>query len=485
MSLARRTAVGIIWNFVEQVSRRGIGLIITLLLARFLTPDDYGLVAMMTIFITIANELMHSGFKQALIRKIKVTKADYNTAFYSNLILGLISYLLLFVCAPFIADFYQEPELTKLIRVAGTIIIINSFQVIQSAVLNRNIRFKMQLQATIPATLVSGIVALLMAFTGFGVWALVAQMIISTLISTFILWNTKLWRPALVFSKKSFRNMYQYGSKIFISSLLEILFQNMYIITIAKLFTTTVAGYYFFAKKITDIIANQLVRSIQTVTFPALATLQEDNTVLKTGYKKVMQVTTFLLFPAMIFTAALAKPFFIVFFNEQWFPTVLYLQLMCIAGMIRPLQSINMNVLQVKGRSDILLHLSIVNQLVAMVILIITIQYGIKVILIGQIASSLIMYVPNSYYSGKLVNYPIKEQIYDFLPCLVVSLGIAILTYYGVSVSTFPAFLNLLIFGFFSVFTYAIISYFLNIEAIDIVKQTIKKTTIKTFVDKT
>lgn len=474
MTLAKKTTIGVLWNFTEQLSKRGIGILITLLLARFLTPSDYGLIGMMALFIAIANELMDSGFKIALIRKSDATQADFNTVFYANIALGMLSYFLLFCLAPLISAFYEEPRLTILIRTVGIIIIINSFQIVQSAILSRNLNFKAQLQATVPATIISGLVAVAMAYNGFGVWSLIAQMIVSSLSITVFLWSMNLWRPKKIISRSSLNEMFSFGSKLFLSNLINIAYLNMYIVVIAKIFTTSVAGHYFFARKIREIALNQLVKSIQTVTFPALVTLQTDDATLKIGYKKVIYTTTFLIFPIMAFVAALAEPFFILFLNEQWLPAVPYLQMMCISGLMYPLHSINLNILQVKGRSDLFLYLEIIKKIMSVIIFSLSIPYGVMGILLGQIVSSVLSYIPNSYFSGKLLDYSAKEQIFDFFPALVLSGTIAILVYLSVSIFSLSPLFQLLIFGFLAWILYFVVSYIAKLDAIILVEQLIR-----------
>lgn len=476
MSLAKKTTVGVIWNFAEMMSRRGISVVITLLLARFLTPDDYGLVAMMSVFTTVATELMESGFRQAIIRKENAKQADFNTAFYSNIALGILSYSALFLSAPLISDFYNEPRLTLLIRVVGLTILMSSLQVIQSAILNRELKFKAQLQVTIPATLVSGTVAVLMAYYGYGVWALITQMLVSSALITVFLWSLKLWRPTTEVSMESFREMYGFGSKIFLSNLLDIVFTNIYVIVIAKIFTTAIAGYYYFAQKIRDIALTQFVKTIQVVTFPALATLQNDEIALKNGYRKVIQVTTYLVFPGLVFLAALAEPFFVLVLNDKWMPAVPYLQLMCIAGIMSPLHTINLNILQIKGRSDLLLYLEIFKKIFTAIILYISMKYGVIGILIGQIITNTLSYLPNSYFAGKMINYPAGEQAADFVPNLLLSGSIAAVIYYAVSILVLPSYIELIVFGLLGVSLYILISYLIKLDSLFIIEKIIRDT---------
>jgi O-antigen/teichoic acid export membrane protein len=465
MTLSQKTTTGILWNFTELLSRRGIQTLITLLLAWFLQPDDFGLVAMMAVFLAIATNLMESGFRQALIRIKDASQLDFNTAFYANLGLGALSYAMLFLAAPFIADFYNKPRLIGLIRIAAIAVIINAFQVVQSAVLSRDLNFKAQLQASVPAGIVSGIVAVVLAYKGFGVWALIIQMLISALLITVMLWFIQGWRPTFGFSRQSLDRMYNFGYKLFLSGLLDTIFQNLYVIVIAKIFAAAIAGHYFFATKLRDLVIAQLVGAIQTVTYPALATIQNDDIRLKAGYRKIIGVTTFLLFPAMLMLAAMAEPLFVFLLPSKWLPAVSYLQLLCIAGVIYPLHAINLNVLMVKGRSDLFLHLEIIKKVMAVVILFISIQFGIIGILIGQIVTSVLAYIPNSYFSAKLINYTVREQITDFMPGLVLSGSVALVIYGAGYLIQWPAFAKLFILALMAGILYFAGAHLMKLQA--------------------
>ena len=474
-NLKKRTTVGIIWNFAEQLAKRGLSIIITILLARFLVPDDFGLIAMMAVFLGVASRLMDSGFKEALIQKKDATDVDFNTAFYTNLLFGLIAYGLLFASAPYIADYYQEPRLVNLIRVAGLSIIINSFQVIQSAILSRELNFKAQLKATLPATVISGSIAVLMAYFGYGVWALIVQMLISSLLTTVFLWTMKLWRPKWIYSIDSLKTMFAFSSYLLIAGLSNILFNNMYVVVIAKYFGATLAGYYFFADRIKELVVSQLVASIQTVTYPALSKIQDDPVRLKSGYRKVIAITTFLLFPAITMLAALAEPLFRVLLSEQWLPAVIYLQLMCMVAILNPLHAININILKVAGRSDLVLYIGFFKKFMMILIFIISFNYGVIGILIGQIISSVLTYIPNTYYSSKLINYSVREQLADFIPTLLLAGTIALITYSLVLLVNWPAIIVLLIFGTLAIILYLLGAHLLKLHAYVLVKQMISE----------
>jgi len=469
MTLTQKTLEGVIWSFAEQLGRRGVGIAVTLLLAWFLTPADYGLVSMMAVFLAIATSLMDSGFREALIRLHRAGQADFDTAFYTNLVLGLFSYALLFAAAPFVALFYNEPRLVILMRVAGIVVIINSFQVVQSAILTRNLNFKIQLQATIAAGIASGIIAVFFAYMRLGVWALIAQMLSAAFMTTVMLWRLQGWRPSFGFSLESLGSMYHFGCKLFLSGLINTIFKNVYVVVIAKVFSATIAGYYFFADRIKELIISQLVGSIQAVTYPALASVQQDDIRLKAGYRKVIQVTTFLLFPIMAMIAALAEPIFLVFLPDQWLPAVPYLQLMCIAGLLYPLHSINLDILKVKGRSDLFLYIEIFKLVILTVILSISIRYGVFGILIGQIISSVLAYIPNSYFSSKLINYPVREQMTDCMPGFVLSCAVALMTYGAGFLIPWPAVVKLIVLGSLAAGFYMLCAYIFNVQALSFV----------------
>ncbi len=317
MTLTNRTKIGVLWNFAEQMARRGITVFVTLVLAYFLAPEDFGLLAMMALFIALATGLMDSGVKEALIRLPVATESDLSTAFYMNIGLGLLAYAILFFTAPLIASFYEEQRLVDLLRVAGLVVLINAFQGVQVAIFSRELNFKAQLQASVPAALVSGISAVLLAYFDFGAWALIAQIVISALVMTALLWVQSSWRPNLNISKASFVHLYSFGYKLFISMMLAIFAKNIITLAVAKSFSATVAGLYYLVDKIMDILMAQLVYAVQNVTFPALASIQDDDVRLKEAYRKVIKVVTFIVFPVLLFGAALADPLFKTFFRKM------------------------------------------------------------------------------------------------------------------------------------------------------------------------
>jgi O-antigen/teichoic acid export membrane protein len=475
MSLAKKTTFGVIWNFAEQLCRRGIGVVITLLLARFLTPEHYGLIAMMQVFLALGQSLMDSGFSQALIRLPNAKQVDFNTAFYSNIALGIFSYLILFLCAPFIAEFYDKPELIFLIRVASFAIIISSFQVIQVANLSRELNFKVQLKANIPSAMISGTIAVILAYYDFGVWALIVQMILAAFFTTCFLWYYQGWRPTISFSKQAFIRMFRFGYKLFLSGILNTVFENLYVIVISKLFTASIAGYYFFADRIKKLIASQIIQSIQKVTYPALATLQEDDVRLKNGFRKIIAVISFIYFPAMLFLAATAPLLFEIFLPQKWYSAIPYLQLMCFAGLLLPLHTINLNIIKVKGRSDLFLFLEVIKKVITLTIIFISYRFGVYGILVGQICSSIICYLPNSYFSAKLIGYSVREQLSDILPILLLAFVSALTGYLSIQYTSSQPILKLVFSLTAGIMTYLFTANIFRFSALMMAKDLFKK----------
>ncbi|MBZ0329193.1 lipopolysaccharide biosynthesis protein [Halomonas sp. ANAO-440] len=463
--LKNRTMAGVLWNFLEQLSKRGISIAVTLLLARLLLPEDFGLLAMMSVFVTIASVLMDSGLKQAVIRKKNAQQADYNTAFYANILVGILSYSILYISAPWISSFYDEPRLVLLIRVAGLLVIINSFQIVQSAILSRKLNFKAQLQASVPASILSGSFAVFLAYNGAGVWALVAQMMLSGLLLTIFLWRLQSWRPSLTFSWSSFKEMYSFGYKLFLASLLSHFTKNIYVLTIGSVFGTAVAGLYYFSYRLKELVVSQLVSAVQKVTFPALATMQDDNVRLKKSYRKVLRATTFVLFPCILLTASLAEPLFEFALPERWLDASIYLQIMFLASMLYPLHAINLNILKVKGRTDIYLGISVFRKFFTFFVLFISYRYGVVGILVGQIFLSIFAYIPNSYYSHKLIGYSVREQLADCASSFILSAVIFSGIYFSVQYLVWSPLVKLLFFAPLGVMLYIGLAKIFKVKA--------------------
>ena len=422
-TMNRKIGVGVFWNLASLFLTRGASTIFMLFLARLLEPEAYGLVAMATVVFELANAFINSGLGAALIRSKTVSDADLNTVFYTNLLLSLVAYAALFAGAPYIAAFYSQPELTTLIQIMGLAVFINAAKVVQVAVLSRRMDFKTQMKANAASVLVSGCLAVAAAWIGWGVWSLVVQMLSAALVSALLLWFVSKWRASFVFSIESFSRLFHFGRNLLAEGLLQILFENSYVLVIGRFFSAELTGLYFLAKKLSNLISQQLTNSVQQATFPALSTLQDDNKVLLHKYRQIMQLMMFLIAPVMSLLAGLALVLFELMFDERWLGAVPYLQLLCVVGALYPLHALNVNLLNVKGRSDLVLKVGLVKKSVNLILLFTAIPYGVFGIVVSQVVGSFVALIPNTYFSARLVGYSLTDQVRDVVKPLFAALA--------------------------------------------------------------
>ena len=420
-SLKQKTVKGILWSSLERFSVQGIQFVVMIIMARMLTPNDYGLVGMLAVFIAVSQSLVDSGFSQALIRKQDRTETDNSTVFYFNIIVGFILYGLLFALAPFIADFYNEPQLTAITRVIGLSVLFNSLVVVQRALLTIKIDFKTQAKAALTAAIISGVLGIWMAASGYGVWSIVAQQLANLGINTLLLWILSHWRPSLIYSWKSFHVLFGFGSKLMVSGLIDTIYRNIYLIVIGRVFSAADLGYYTRAHQFTDFPSSNVSGIIQRVTYPILCSIQNENERLSDVYRRFLRLSAFIVFPLMMGLAAVAEPLVLALLKEQWLFAATLISIICFSMMWYPIHSINLNLLQVKGRSDLFLRLEIYKKIVGIIILCITIPMGLIAMCVGSFFSSMIALIINTYYTGKLINVGFLRQMHDLFPTLGLS----------------------------------------------------------------
>jgi O-antigen/teichoic acid export membrane protein len=396
-----------------------------ILLARILSPAEFGLIGMITIFIAVSNSIVDSGFSSALIRKVEARDIDYNTVFYFNMCLGIGFYFLLFLSAPAISRFFKEPILIHVTRVMGVILIINAFAIVQRTLLVKEVDFKTQTKISLIASVSSGFVGVVMALKGFGVWSLVGQQVIRQLLNSIFLWVFNTWRPTLEFSKKSFHELFGFGSKLLISGLIDTIYNNMYFLIIGKFYSVAQLGQYTRAEQFSSIFSNNLTNVVQRVSYPVLCSIQDNGERLKLTYQRVIKATMLVTFAFMLGLAAIAKPMILILIGEKWLLAVGYLQIICFAAMLQPLHAINLNMLMVKGRSDLFLRLEIIKKSIAVIPICLGVFYGVSAMLWGSVVLSFVAYVLNSYYSARLINYSTWAQIKDIFPLFLVSTFVA------------------------------------------------------------
>lgn len=429
INLKQKTISGLIWSFIDSIAGQGITFIVGLILARVLSPKEFGLIGMLAIFIAISQSFIDSGFKQALIRKQNCTQADYSTVFYFNIVVGVFFYILLFFCSKSIGDFFHEPILKELLRVLGLSLIINSFSIIQSTLLTKLIDFRLQAKISVVASFISGIISIYMAYKGWGVWSLVALTLIKYVMTSLLLWFWNKWRPIWYFSKKSFNELFSFGSKLLVSGLIDTIYRNVYYLIIGKYFTAVELGYYARADQFQALPSSNLQGIIGRVSFPVLSTMQHDVTFLKMANKKIFRSSMFITFVLMLGMVAIARPMILALIGEKWEPSIIYLQLLCLVGMFYPLHALNLNILQVLGRSDLFLRLEILKKALAIPVIVVAVIWGIKAMIFGMMLLTVIAYFINSYWSGLLIGYSSLEQLKDIIPSFILASTISFLVY--------------------------------------------------------
>lgn len=439
MSLKSQAIGGILWSFLDRIGQQGIRFVITVILARLLVPEQFGLVGMLSIFIEVARSFIDSGFSAALIQKKNATEIDTCSAFYVNIAIGLLAMALFWIGAPWVADFYRQPILTPLMRVLSFSLVINSFNCVQTALLCRRIDFKTQLKVGMVATILSGGIGIAMAFQGFGVWSLAVQYIAGGLFRVVFLWFVSPWRPRLMFSLASVREMFGFGSRMLASSLLNKIFENLYLVVIGKLFSATQLGLYTNARKIETLAATNTTDVVTHVAFPVFSQIQDDPVRLKRSLRKAMTMLALVHFPIMFGLALVAEPLVHVLLSAKWAESIPWLQLLCVVGATYPFQALLLNTLKAKGRSDLFFRLEVLKRILTVIAIVITYRWGIEGMIWGQIVLTTVSYYLNSYYVVRLVHYSLKEQLADLAPYAAVSalMGLAV---YPVRFVPFPGY---------------------------------------------
>lgn len=468
-SLKNKTKKGLAWSFIEQFATQGIQFLFGIILARLLSPNDYGIIAMPLVFLAIAQCFIDSGFYGALIRKPDLTEEDLSTAFYFNIGIGVICYCVLFLTSPLIADFYQTPILSDLLKVTALATLFNPLCAVQQAILTRKIDFKTQAIVSLSGALFSGVIGLTLAFNGFGVWSLVCQQVGGYLIRTILLWILGNWFPKCIWSWDSFSYLWGFGSKMLGSGLLDTIYNNIYPIVIGKFFSAQDLGNYTRAQHFSNLPSCNITSVLKRVTLPVLSSIQNENERLERNYRRILKLSAFIIFPLMMILSAVADPLVRILLTNKWEGCIVLLQIMCFALMWYPIHAINLNLLTIKGRSDLFFRLEVFKKIIGIAIMCVTIPKGIIWMVSGGIVSSMISLVINTYYTGKLINIGYFKQMRDLLPIFIASLGVFISVY--VIIACFNnIYFQLLIGISVGIFIYTLCSiFFLKSELNDVI----------------
>lgn len=473
-NLKNKTLSGIFWSAIERLSLQGVQFVINIIMARLLVPSDYGMIGMLAIFLQISQAFVDSGFTNALIQRKDRTETDFSTVFYFNILIALIFYGILFTSAPAIARFYDMPKLINVTRVIALTLVINSLSAVHKTKLIINVNFKTQSKISLIAVVISGCLGVWMAYTGWGVWALVWQTILNSVLLTILFHCIVRWKPLLTFSVQSFKRLFSFGSKLLISGMIHTIYSNLYTIVIGRKFSAANLGYYTRAEQFAMFPSSNLNAIISRVIFPVLSTIQDDDEQLKNVYRKYIRLSSYIIFPLMVGLAVLAKPTIELLLTDKWSGVIILLQILCFDWMFDHLSMINLNLLYVKGRSDLALRLELVKKIIAIAILLYSIYFGVIGMCLGRVLYSLIATYLNTYYTNKIIGIDFFNQMREILPSLLLTLimGICIYCIRYLNLSNF----NYLIIGIISgMLFYLFMSIIFKLKSYKLLLQLIKK----------
>lgn len=463
----------LLWKLMERGGTQGIQFIVQIVLARLLSPTDYGTIALITIFITIANVFVQSGFSTALIQKKDANEVDFSSVFYLSLFTSSILYMILFFAAPLIAGFYNLSQLIPIIRVLSITLFFGALNSIQNAVISKKMQFKKLFFSSLGAISVSGIIGVSFAYMGFGVWALVIQQLVNQLAVTIILWFTVKWRPKMMFSFERIKVLFSFGWKLLVSSLIDTLYTNLRSLIIGKIYYPAMLGYYNRGEQFPQIIVTNIDGSIQSVMLPALSVEQDNRVRMKDMVRRSIVTSSFVIFPLMIGLTVIAEPLIKILLTDKWLPSVPFLQIACMSYALYPIHTANLQAINALGRSDIFLKLEIIKKIIGLAILGVTIFYGVYAIAIGMLVVGIICTFINAYPNLKLLNYGYMEQLKDIMPSLLLSLvmGAGVYNFRWLNLSIY---ITLALQIGVGVFVYILMAHFFKLECYSYLVKTCK-----------
>lgn len=471
MTLKSKAVYGMVWTYTQQFGSQLMSFCLSIFLSRILLPSEFGLLGMIAVFIGIGNVLFEGGMTSSLIRSKERDTDDYSTVFYFNIAASVGIYILLFLSAPFIANFYNQPILAPLTRVYGLTFILSSFGTVQHTILTIHLQFKKQTLVSLPALVLSGIVGVLLALRGFGVWSIVASSLVNAFLTSALLWYYSDWYPRRMFSIKKFRDHFGYGYKLTLSGLVDIVYTNIYQIVIGRYYVLSQVGYYTRANTLMMLPVGNISTALNRVVFPLFSQVQDDIPRFRKAYRQVMQMVLFIVTPIIGLMAVLAEPLVTFLFTEKWLPCVPIFQIICLSGVLYPIHLYNLLVLQVKGRSDLFLRLELWKKVLLTIILFISFRYGFYALLWGQLVYSILALLVNTYYAGKMLNYSVARQLRDIAPVIVYA---ALMCLCVIKIDNFfrnqSDLFRLLIGSILGIFVYIALAYFTKFPSINDIK---------------
>lgn len=477
MSLKKQAIAGVFWSLSQRVGVQLITIIVSIILAQILLPDDFGVIALFTVFTAIGTAVINSGLIVSLVRDVDADERDYSTIFFFNVAMSLVVYLVLYLMAPLIADFFEKEILTPVIRVFSISVIFRAFSSVQTTVLTINMDFRKQMLLQIPAIVIGGAVAIWMANTGWGLWSLVYKELIQTFLITVFYTVSSRWKLLFVFDKVRFKKHFDFGYKLAISNVIDTVFANIYNLVIGKFYTPAILGFYDRANMMKQIPVNNLSEAVGVVTYPLFSKVQNDDQRLKNMYKRVMEVVIFILAPILTILIVLGEPLFRFILTDKWLPAVPYFQVLCIAGLLHPIHSYNLNILNVKGRTDLFLKLEIIKKSLIVLVVVVGLPFGIMGLVWGQVVFSVLALFINMHYAGKFIDFRTFEQFRCLMPSIFLSFGIGLMLYYFdlYFLTNQPDLLRIFVVGITGVLTYVAAAYVLKFSEFSFIKNIILK----------
>lgn len=473
-NLKNNAISGIFWTFSERILAQVVSFIVSIVLARFLLPEEYGIIAIVTVIISICNVFVTSGFSTSLIQKSEADDTDFSTVFYFGVVFSVFLYIGIYFVAPIIARFYKYDVLTSVIRVMSITILISSVKSIQHAYVTRAMQFRKFFWSTLGGTIVSAVVGIVMACFGFGVWALVAQYITNNFVDTVILWITVKWRPKLKFSFSRLKGLLSFGWKVLVSNLLFTLYQDLRTIIIGTVYTSEDLAYYEKGRQFPSLIVNNINTAISSTLLPVMAKMQDSVIAIKNTICRFLKIASYILIPMMVGLAVVAEPLVRLLLTEKWMACVPYLQIMCISYALLPLQTANTQAVLAVGRSDISLKTETIKRTANLLILLVTFRISVLALVIGELLSSFVSLLVNTIVSKKLFGYGIFAQLKDMLPCILMSLVMGIIIY-PISLFALPDIITIMLQTLIGIMIYVILSLIFKVESFTYLLNTIKQ----------
>lgn len=463
--LKHKTKTGLIWSAVDRFSGQAIQFVLGIFLARLLSPNDYGIIGMLTIFLAVSDSIVDSGFGNALIQKKNRNQTDYSTVFYFNSIVGILLYIILFIAAPYIANFYNMPILCPVTRVMALNLVFNSLMIVQNTRLTIELNFKLIMEIKLIAHIIAGAIALYMAYCGLGVWALVLQMVSSNFIICVLFWILAKWRPSFNFSWDSFKSLFSFGSKLLVTGLYGPIYNNINTLIIGKFYSSASLGFYTRAQTFVQFPSSNITQIISRVSYPVLSSMQDNDDKLRITYRRLIKNTYFIVFPLMLGLMMVSESVIKLLLTEKWLECVPYMQILCVSMAFYPICSYNINLLLVKGKSGLHLKLDLCKKIVGLLVLSFTAFISIEAICWGTMINALFSWVITAYFSGRLIGLNIKSQIKDILPSFIITLLMCICIYI-LPDWALSSFMMLIIKILVGAIIYVCISFFFNTKSL-------------------